>query len=155
MLMLGTLRFRLGSLRPTSESTIISHSSLVSMFQWFTVIVNNMRGNVAVLPYDNHDRAFKILHSLDHLVWSEKVEAILESEKYETLEVDRGVQAKIANLTDPRSLALVPSSRTNANTSSRHFSLSCLVSMPDVEFDVQGEEDLALLSRMFERMYTN
>jgi hypothetical protein len=29
------------------------------------------------------------------------------------------------------------------------------VSMPDVEFDVQGEEDLALLSRMFERMYTN
>jgi hypothetical protein len=59
------------------------------------------------------------------------------------------------NPTDPRSLALVSSSRTNANTSSRHFSLSCLVSMPDVEFDVQGEEDLALLSRMFERMYTN
>jgi hypothetical protein len=30
--------------------------------------------------------------------------------------------------------------------------LSCLVSMPDEEFDVLGEEDLALLSRRFERM---
>jgi hypothetical protein len=29
------------------------------------------------------------------------------------------------------------------------------VSMPDEEFDVLGEEDLALLSRRFERMYTN
>jgi hypothetical protein len=27
--------------------------------------------------------------------------------------------------------------------------------MPDEEFDVLGEEDLALLSRQFERMYTN
>jgi hypothetical protein len=92
-------------------------------------------------------------------VWSGKVEAILESEKYETLmvdelfsklkssEVDRGVCAKIENLTDPHSLALVSGSRTNANMSSRQFSLSCLVSMPDEEFDVLGEEDLALLRR--------
>jgi hypothetical protein len=29
------------------------------------------------------------------------------------------------------------------------------MSMPDEEFDVLGEEDLALLSRQFERMYTN
>jgi hypothetical protein len=137
------------------------------MFQRFTVIVNNMRANVAVLPYDDHDRAIKLLHSLDHTVWSEKVEAILESEKYETLtvdelfsklkssEVDRGVRAKIKNPTDPHSLALVSGSRTNANMSSRHFSLSCLVSMPDEEFDVLGEEDLALLSRQFEHMHTN
>jgi hypothetical protein len=27
--------------------------------------------------------------------------------------------------------------------------------MPNVEFDVLGEEDLVLLSRWFERMYTN
>jgi hypothetical protein len=137
------------------------------MFQRFMVIVNNMRANVAVLPYDDHDRAIKLLHSLDHTVWSEKVEAILESEKYETLtvdelfsklkssEVDRGVRAKIKNPTDPHSLALVSGSRTNANMSSRHFSLSCLVSIPDEEFDVLGEEDLVFLSRQFERMYTN
>jgi hypothetical protein len=49
------------------------------MFQWFTVIVNNMRANVVVLPYDDHDRPIKLLHSMDHTVWSEKVEAILES----------------------------------------------------------------------------
>jgi hypothetical protein len=47
-----------------------------------------MRANVAVLPYDDHDRAVKLLHSLDHTVWSGKVEAILESEKYETLTMD-------------------------------------------------------------------
>jgi hypothetical protein len=131
------------------------------------VIVNNMRANVAVLPYDDHDRAVKLLHSLDRTVWSGKVEAILESEKHETLmvdelfsklkssEVDRGVRARIENPTDPHSLALVPGLRTNANMSSRHFSLSCLVSMLHEEFDVLGEEDLALLSRRFERMYTN
>jgi hypothetical protein len=100
-------------------------------------------------------------------MWSGKVEAILESEKYETLtmdkqfsklkssEVDRGVHVKIENPTDPHSLALISGSRTNANMSSRHFSLSFLVSMPDEEFDVLGKEDLMLLSRRFERMYTN
>jgi hypothetical protein len=126
-----------------------------------------MRANVAVLPYDDHDRAVKLLHSLDRTVRTRKVEAILESEKYETLtvdelfselkssEVDRVVRAKIENPTDPHSLALVSGSRTNANMSSRQLSLSCLVSMPDEEFDVLGVEDLALLSRQFERMYTN
>jgi hypothetical protein len=66
-----------------------------------------MRANVVVLPYNDHDRAIKFLHSLDCTVWSVKVEAILESEKYETLKmdelfsklksfkVDRGVRAKI------------------------------------------------------------
>jgi hypothetical protein len=138
-----------------------------AMFQRFTVIVNNMRASVVVLPYDDHDRAVKLLHSLDHTVWSGKVEAVLESEKYEALmvdklysklklsEVDRGVRAKIENPTDPHSLALVSGSWTNANMSLRQFSLSCLVSMPDEEFDVLGDEDLALLSRRFERMYTN
>jgi hypothetical protein len=101
------------------------------MFQRFTVIVNNMRANVVALPYDVHDRAVKLLHSLDHTVWSEKVEAILESKKYDTLtvdelfsklkssEVDRGVQARIENPTNPHSLALVSGPRTNNNLSSR------------------------------------
>jgi hypothetical protein len=52
-------------------------------------------------------------------MWSGKVEAILESEKYVTLMVDElfsklkssgldhGVRAKIENPTDPHSLALV------------------------------------------------
>jgi hypothetical protein len=110
------------------------------MFQRFMVIVNNMRANVAVLPYDDHDRAIKLLHSLDHIVWSEKVEAILNLEKYETLtvdelfsklkssEVDRGVCAKIENPTDPHSLALVSGLRTNANMSLKHF--LCLALCP-------------------------
>jgi hypothetical protein len=117
--------------REYENFTYLPSESIDAMFQQFTVIVNNMRANVAVLPYDDHDRAVKLLHSMDRTVWSEKVEAILESEKYETLtvdelfsklkssEVDCGVRAKIENPTDPRSLALVYGSRTNANMSSR------------------------------------
>jgi hypothetical protein len=67
--------------------------------------------------------------------------------KLKSYEVDRGVRGKIENPTDPHSLALVSRPRTNANLSSRQFSLSCLVSMPDEEFDVLGEDDLALLRR--------
>jgi hypothetical protein len=153
--------------REYENFTHLPGGSIDAMFQHFTAFVNNMRANVAVLPYDDHDRAVKLLNSLDHTVWSGKVEAILESEKYETLtieelfsklkssEVDRGVRAKIENPTDPHSLALVSGSRTNANMSSRQFSLSFLVSMPDEKFNVLSEEDLALLSRQFERMYTN
>jgi hypothetical protein len=99
-------------------------------------------------------------------VWSGKVEAILELKKYQTLavdelfsklkapEVDRGVREKIEKPTYPHSLALVSGSRTNSNMSSRHFSLSRLMSMPDEEFDMLGEEDFALLSRWFECTYT-
>jgi hypothetical protein len=153
--------------REYKNFTHLPGESIYAMFQRFTVIVNNMRANVAMLPYDDHDRAVMLLHSLDRTVWSGEVEAILESEKYVTLtvdelfsklkssEVDRGVCAKIENPTDPHSLALVSGSRTNANMSSRQFSLSCHVSMQDEEFDMLGEEDLALLSRRFERMYTN
>jgi hypothetical protein len=129
--------------REYENCTHLPGESIDAMFQRFTVIMNNMRDNVAVLPYDDHDRAVKFLHSLDRTVWSGKVETILELEKYETLtvdelfsklkssEVDRGVHAKIENPTDPHSLALVSGSRTNANMSSRQFSLSCLMSMPD------------------------
>jgi hypothetical protein len=125
-----------------------------------------MRDNVDILPYDDHDRAVKLLHSLDRMVWGGKFEAIVESEKYDTLtvnelfsklksfEVDRGMTAKIEGLTDFDSLALIGGSKgkTNANPSTRMFSLSSLMSMPDEEFNVLGEDELALLTRRFENM---
>jgi hypothetical protein len=137
--------------REYENFTHLPGESIDAMFQRSTVIVNNTRANMAVLPYDDHNRAIKLLRSLDRTVWSGKVGAILESEKYETLmvdelfsklkssEVERGVRAKIENPTDPHGLALVFGSRTNDNMSSRQFSLSCLVSMPDEEFDMLGE----------------
>jgi hypothetical protein len=54
------------------------------------VVVNNIRANVYVLPYDDHDRAVKLLHSLDHTVWGGKFGTIVESEKYDTLEAQVG-----------------------------------------------------------------
>jgi hypothetical protein len=126
------------------------------------VIVSNVRDNVTVLPYDDNDRAMKLLHSLDCTVWGTKVDAILECRNYETLtvdelffEVDRGVRVKIENPTNPHSVTLVPDSKTNANPSSKINSLSSLVSLLDEDFDVVGEDDLALLSRRFEKMHEN
>jgi hypothetical protein len=71
------------------ENSIHFHGeSIDMMFQWFMVIVNNMRANVIMLLYDNHDRAVKLLRSLDRTIWGGMVKAILESNKYETLTVD-------------------------------------------------------------------
>jgi hypothetical protein len=155
--------------REYENITHLPIESIDALFQWFTVVVNNMRANVDVLPYDDHDRAVKLLYSLDRTIWGEKFEAIIESEKYDTLtvnqvfsklksaEVDRGMIAKIEGPTDTRSLALISSSKgkANANPSTRMFSLSSLMSLPDEEFDVLGEDELALLTRRLKRMHEN
>jgi hypothetical protein len=128
-----------------------------------------MRANVDALPYDDHDRVVKLLHSLDRTIWGGKFEAIVELEKYDILtvnelfsklksaEVDRGMTAKLEGPTDSHSLALVGGSKGKANTnpSTMMFSLSSLMSMSDEEFDVLGEDELALLTRRFERLHEN
>jgi hypothetical protein len=105
--------------REYENFTHLPSESIDALFQRLTVVVNNMRANVDVLPYDDHDRAVKPLHSLDRTIWGRKFEAIVESEKYDTLmvnelfsklnsaEVDRGMTAKIEGLTDSHSLALI------------------------------------------------
>jgi hypothetical protein len=40
------------------------------------------------LPYDDHERALKLLYALDRKVWDVKVTSIIESSRYETLTVD-------------------------------------------------------------------
>jgi hypothetical protein len=65
--------------------------------------------------------------------------------------------AKLEGLTDSHSLAPVGGSKGKANTdpSTRMFSLSSLMSMPDEEFDVLREDELALQTRRFERLHDN
>jgi hypothetical protein len=100
---------------------------------------------VDVLLYDDHDRAVKLLHSLDRTVWGGKFEAIVESEKYDTLtvnelfsklksaEVDRGMTAKIEGPTDFHSLALIGGSKGKSNANHppgcSHCPLCCLCQM--------------------------
>jgi hypothetical protein len=155
--------------REYENFTHLFGESIDVLFQRFTVVVNNMRANVDVLPYDDHDRAVKLLHSLDRTDWGRKFEAIVESEKYDTLtmnelfsklksaEVDWGMTVKVEGPIDFHSLALIGGSKgkSNANPSNRMFSLSSLMSLPDEEFDVLGEDKLALLTRQFERMHEN
>jgi hypothetical protein len=155
--------------REYENFTHLLGESIDASFQRFMVVVNNMRANVDVLLYDYHDRAVKLLHSLDRMVWGRKFKAIVESEKYDTLtvnelfskfksaEVDRGMTAKIEGPTDSHSLTLIGGSKgkSNANPSTRMFSLSFLISLPDEEFDVLGEDELELLTRWFKRMHEN
>jgi hypothetical protein len=113
-------------LREYENLTHLPGESIDALFQRFTVVVNNMRANVDVLPYEDDDRAVKLLHSLDHTVWGRKFEAIVESDKYDTLtvnelfsklksaEVDRGMTTKIEGPTDSRSLALIGGSKGKA-----------------------------------------
>jgi hypothetical protein len=122
--------------REYENFTHLPSESIDALFQRFTMVVNNMRANVDVLPYDDHDRAVKLLHSLDRTIWGGKFEAIVESEKYNTLtvnelfsklksaEVDRGMTAKLEGPTDSNSLAFVGGSKGKANTnpSTRMFS---------------------------------
>jgi hypothetical protein len=68
--------------REYKNFTHIPGVSIDALFQMFTVVVNNMRANVDVLLYDDHDITVKLLHSLDRIVWGGKFEAIVESEKY-------------------------------------------------------------------------
>jgi hypothetical protein len=77
--------------------------------------------------------------------------------KLKSAEVDRGMTAKLEGPTDSHILALVGGSKGKANTnpSTRMFSFSSLMSMPDEEFDVLGEDELALLTRRFERLHEN
>jgi hypothetical protein len=110
-----------------------------------------------------------IVLSSSYTRWIIRFEAIVESEKYDTLtvnelfsklklaEVDRGMTAKIEGPTDSHSLCRIGGSKgkANANPSTRMFSLSSFMSMPDEEFDVLGEDDLALLTRRFERLHKN
>jgi hypothetical protein len=77
--------------------------------------------------------------------------------KLKLAEVDRGMIAKIEGPTDSHSLALIGGSKgkSNTNPSTKMFSLSSLMSMPDEEFDVLGEDELVLLTRRFERLHKN
>jgi hypothetical protein len=77
--------------------------------------------------------------------------------KLKSAKVDQDMTTKIEGPTNSHSLALIGGSKgkANANPSTRMFSLSSLMSMPDEEFDVLGEDELALLTRRFERLHEN
>jgi hypothetical protein len=65
------------------------------------------------------------------------------------------VTARLESLTDSHSFALIGGlgAKSNTNASSRIYTLSYLMSLLDKEFDVLGEDELALLTRRFERLH--
>jgi hypothetical protein len=51
--------------REYENFTHLPVESVDALFQRFTVVVHNMRDNVDVLPYDDHDRALTLFGSYD------------------------------------------------------------------------------------------
>jgi hypothetical protein len=77
--------------------------------------------------------------------------------KLKSAKLDQGITAKIEGPTDSHSLALIGGSKakSNAKPSNRMFSMSSLMFVLDEEFDVLGDDELALLTKQFERMHEN
>jgi hypothetical protein len=127
-----------------------------------------MRGNKAHLPYDNHERALKLLYSLDRKVWEVKVTTIIESSGYETLtvdelfnklkstEIDYQTQAKLKNPSAPTMvLDSGNGSSSLANPSQMSFALSSLVSVSEEQLEVLGDDELVLIISRFSRFHNN
>jgi len=121
------------------------------------VIVNKMKALNKDMPYNDHARALRLLHSLTD-EWDMKVEAIVESAGYETLttdelfsklkskEIDVLSKRKLKNPTGTSStdvpMALVSGSKTNvnANPSSPSFALSSLCHVADDELEALDDD---------------
>jgi hypothetical protein len=54
--------------REYENFTQLDGESIDAMFSRFQTIVNKMRANKAQLPYDDHERALKLLYALDRMV---------------------------------------------------------------------------------------
>lgn len=145
--------------------------SIDSLFSRFQTVINKMRANKAQLPYDDHERALKLLHALDPRVWGMRVTAITESSFYDTLtvdelfsklkaaEIDQATHAKIRNPTSP-SMALVSGNGGNGapsspNPSQLSFSLSSLVTVTEEQLEVLGDDELALVINRFSWFHNN
>ncbi|XP_066396045.1 uncharacterized protein [Miscanthus floridulus] len=146
--------------------------SIDDMFARFQVIVNKMKAMNSNMPYDDHARALRLLHSLND-EWDMKVEAIIESVGYETLttdelysklkskEIEIVSKRKLKNPTAASSsdvpMALVSGNKTNtnANPNVSSFALSSLCHVADEELEVLDDDQLVLLSNKFKRVYDN
>ncbi|XP_066320253.1 uncharacterized protein [Miscanthus floridulus] len=146
--------------------------SIDDMFARFQVIVNKMKAMNSNMPYDDHARALRLLHSLND-EWDMKVEAIVESVGYETLttdelysklkskEIEIVSKRKLKNPTAASSsdvpMALVSRNKTNTNADPNvsSFALSSLCHVADEELEVLDDDQLVLLSNKFKRVYDN
>ena len=99
-----------------------------------------MLANKVHMPYDDHERALKLLHALDWRVWEVKVSTIIELPNYETPTVDERFgklkSSKIhhqtwANIENPcaPTTALVSRSGSSSNSSLTMFALSSLLTI--------------------------
>jgi hypothetical protein len=125
-----------------------------------------MCANKAQLPYDDHERALKLLHALDQRFWDMEVSVINESPNYETLtvddlfsktkstEIDHQTWAKFEKPGAP-TIALVSGGGSSSNPSPTLFILSSLLSIIEEHVESLRDEELALVASRFTRFHNN
>jgi hypothetical protein len=125
-----------------------------------------MCANKAQLPYDDHERALKLLHALDWRIWEVKVPTIIESPNYETLtvdepfnklkstEIDHYTQAKIEKHGAP-TMTMVSGGGSASNPSPAMFALSSLLTITEEMVESLRDEELALVDNLFMRFHNN
>jgi hypothetical protein len=144
--------------REYENFTQLNGEFIDAIFSRFQSIVNKMRANKTQLPYDDHERALKLLYALNQKVWDVKVTAIIDSSGYETLtmdelfsklksiEIDYQTQDKLKN---PSALTTTlvsgNGSSSLANPSQMSFALSSLVSVTEEQLEDLGDGELALI----------
>jgi hypothetical protein len=143
----------------------LPRETINTMFSRFQLIINKMCGNKAQLPYDDHERALKLLHALDPRVWEVKVSVMIESPNYETLtvdelfsklkstKIDHQPQAKIENPSAP-TMALVSRWGASSNPSLAMFDLYSLLTITWDQVESLEDEELVLVVSQFTRFHT-
>jgi hypothetical protein len=125
-----------------------------------------MLANKVHMPYDDHERALKLLHALDWRVWEVKVSTIIELPNYETPTVDERFgklkSSKIhhqtwANIENPcaPTTALVSRSGSSSNSSLTMFALSSLLSIKEEHVESLGNDELTLVASQFMWFHNN
>ncbi|WVZ76986.1 hypothetical protein U9M48_024891 [Paspalum notatum var. saurae] len=143
--------------------------SVDDLFGRFQLIINKLCVNSApaALPYTDHQQAVKLLYALDRKIWEIKVNSIIESTGYDTIEVEALYSKLKATEVDykmrdslacigSKSLALAtPSSESVTNPMLHNFSFSALMSVTEEQLATLGDDDLCLVSSRFQRAYDN
>ena len=113
--------------------------------------MNKIRANKSQLPYDDHERALKLVHALDRRVWEIKVAAIIESPNYETLTVDELFSKLKSTEIDLQSRAKVEN--PSAPTMALSPDLEDLMLTPHLLW--LADDELALAISRFQRFHGN
>ena len=140
--------------------------SLEEMFGRFQSIINKLRDNKAATDVlvSDHERALKLLDSLDLSAWEVKVAIITDGASYDTLtvaelfsklkatEVASQLRSNLSG-SGSKTLALATTTHGSPTDPSPSFALSSLLSIKEEQLETLGDDDHCLFNNRVRRVY--